>query len=142
MPNIASLLKSEITRLARKEVKALTDPIRKSNAQHRHDIAALKRQVAALDRQLTQAPRTRDTRPTPDTDNTPTLRFSAKGLQAHHAKLGLSAGDYGALAGVSAQSIYNWESGKAKPRAAQIAALAAVRGMGKREALARLESAS
>lgn len=141
MPNIASLLKSEITRLARKEVKALTDPIRKSNAAYRRDIAALKRQVAALERQVVRASRTRDSH-APATPADTKARFNAKGLKSHRARLGLSAGDYGRLAGVSGQSIYGWESGKTVPRQSQVAALAALRGLGKREALARLEAMS
>ena len=36
-------------------------------------------------------------------------------------------------------TIYNWELGKARPQKAQLAALVAVRGIGKREALAKLE---
>ena len=48
--------------------------------------------------------------------------------------------DFGRLAGASGQSIYNWEAGKAVPRASQQAALAAVRGLGKREAAKRLEA--
>lgn len=48
-------------------------------------------------------------------------------------------GEFGKLLGVSAQSIYNWESEKARPRAEQIAKLAALRSVGKREAAARLE---
>ena len=39
----------------------------------------------------------------------------------------------------SAQSIYNWESEKARPRAEQIAKLVALRGVGEREAVERLE---
>ena len=34
---------------------------------------------------------------------------------------------------------YNWEQDKSRPRQAQLDGLAAVRGIGKREALARLE---
>jgi DNA-binding transcriptional regulator YiaG len=66
-------------------------------------------------------------------------RFRAGGLASHRRKLGLSAEDYGALAGVSGQSIYKWEQGEVRPRAAQLQALATVRGIGKREAMARLE---
>jgi len=44
----------------------------------------------------------------------------------------------GTLLGVSAQSIYHWETGKTKPRQSQLAAIAAVRKMGKREAMAQL----
>jgi transcriptional regulator with XRE-family HTH domain len=43
------------------------------------------------------------------------------------------------LVGVSGQSIYKWEQGEVRPRAAQLQALAAVRGIGKCEALSRLE---
>ena len=117
MANFAALLKSEITRLARKELKAQLQPLRKANATQRHDIAALKRQLADLQRQLARATKAASgAAPATEGDDAP-VRFSAKGLQSHRARLGLSAGDYGALAGVSAQSIYNWERGKARPRA-------------------------
>jgi DNA-binding transcriptional regulator YiaG len=50
----------------------------------------------------------------------------------------LSAADFSKLLGVSALSIYKWESGKTRPRQAQLAKIAAVRPMGKREAFAKL----
>jgi DNA-binding transcriptional regulator YiaG len=139
MANFAALLKSEFTRLARKELKAQLQPLRKANAAQRHDIAALKRQLTDVQRQLAKTMKAAPVAsPAAETGESP-ARFSAKGLQSHRARLGLSAGDYGALAGVSAQSIYNWERGKARPRASQAAALAELRGVGKRAALARLE---
>jgi uncharacterized repeat protein (TIGR01451 family) len=73
------------------------------------------------------------------TDVTQT-RFVPKGLRSHRARLGLSADEYGRLVGVSAQTIYSWEGETSTPRAAQRASLAAVRGLGKREAHARLEA--
>ncbi len=74
--------------------------------------------------------------------------FSAAGMQdriiaavlALRQKLGLSAKDMGTLLGASGLSVYKWESGKVKPRAKQLPAIAALRGIGKKEALARLES--
>lgn len=139
MANIGTLLKSEITRLARKEVKVQTDALRKSGASYRRDIAALKRQVTDLQRQLAAVAKTSKRTIQAETAEPTKVRFSAKGLKSHRAKLGLSAGDYGRLAGVSGQSIYNWERGKAIPRQSQIAALADLRGLGKREAIARLD---
>jgi DNA-binding transcriptional regulator YiaG len=68
------------------------------------------------------------------------VRFVPKGLRAQRSRLGLSAADYGKLVGVSAQSIYNWEQGHAKPRAEQLATLAALRSIGKRDARARLNA--
>ena len=50
-------------------------------------------------------------------------------------RLGLSAKDYGLLVGVAGLTIHNWESGKARPRAKQLAAWGAVRRTGKWEAL-------
>jgi DNA-binding transcriptional regulator YiaG len=140
MANIGVLLKSEITRLARKEVKAQTAALRKSGASHRRDIADLKRQVTELQRQLAVATRTRKRATQAESPESDKARFSAKGLKSNRARLELSAADYGRLAGVSGQSIYAWETGKTVPRQAQVGALAALRGMGKREALARLEA--
>ena len=139
MSNLSSVLKSEITRLARKEIRAATEPLRKANAAYRREIAELKRQVASLQR--AQKPVARPTQaPAATGDGTPKTRFVAKGLKSLRARLGLSAADFGALIGASGQSVYNWEAGKAVPRANQQAAIAAVRGIGKREAARRLEA--
>lgn len=140
MPNINAMLKSEITRVARKEIRGDIAGLRKASAGFRRDIAALKRQMTDLQRLMSAMGRT-SKRAHPATSDEPIkVRFSAKGLKTHRAKLGLSAGDYGRLAGVSAQSIYNYEAGKASPRQSQIAALADVRALGKREAMTRLSS--
>ena len=139
MPNLSSVLKSEITRLARKEVKSSVDPLRKANAAHRREIAELKRQITAMQRAIRASGNVqRETKAPQDAPRS--LRFSAKGLKSLRARLGLSAADFGQLIGASGQSVYNWEAGKAVPRANQQAALAAVRGLGKREAAKRLEA--
>ena len=138
MPNFASALKEEIVRLARKELRSETEKLKKASTAYRSEIATLKRRVAALEKQLVQVSRKSAVKGTP-TDVTK-VRFSAKGLATHRQRLGLSAADLGALLGVSAQSIYLWEAGKSKPRQQQLAAISAMRKMGKREALAQLSS--
>ena len=138
MPNLSTILKSEITRLARKEIKAAVDPVRKANASHRKDIAELKRLVASLQRDMKAFSRPSQARIDAGGEATGSTRFAAKGLKSLRAKLSLSAADFGQLVGASAQSIYKWETGNAVPRASQQAALAAVRGIGKREAGKRL----
>ena len=141
MPSIAAVLKQEITRLARKEVKSQTEAIRKANAQYRRDIAQLKRRVARLSKQvahLEQQERKPALKATPAA-NVKGRRFSARGLKTHREKVGLSAADYSTLVGVTAQTIYSWERGKWRPRDEQLAVLVAVRELGKRETLKRLE---
>ena len=140
MPSLSTILKGEITRLARKEIRAAIEPIRKANAGHRKEIAELKRQVALLQRDLKAASKPDKAQTMDGEASSGSTRFSAKGLKSLRAKLGLSAADFGLLIGASGQSIYNWETGKSVPRAAQQAALASVRGLGKREAAKRLAS--
>ncbi len=138
MPSIAAVFRQEIIRLARKEVKAQTEAIRKANAQYRRDIARLKRQAGALSKQVALQERKRAAKGVPKA-NVEGKRFSPRGLKTPREKLGLSAADYAMLVGVTAQTIYNWEQGKSKPRDEQLAALVAVRDLRKREALKRLE---
>ncbi|MDB5870662.1 MAG: family transcriptional regulator [Ramlibacter sp.] len=140
MSNIASILKSEIARVARKEVRAETEGIKKASTQYRSHIATLKREVAALERHVRQLLKgAKREAPQPSGSHAGKIRFSAKRLADHRAKLGLSAKDYGALIGVSPLSIYKWEGGDVRPRASQLQAIAAVRKFGKREAATRLE---
>lgn len=141
MPNIASVLREEIARLARKELRSGTEALKKSNAQYRRDIAELKRQVSELTRQVGFLERQEAKRvQVPAAESLAEgKRFSAKGLQKHRARLGVSADDYGRLVGVTGQTIYNWENGRSRPRETQLASLVEVRGMGKREAQQRLK---
>jgi DNA-binding XRE family transcriptional regulator len=148
MPSFADQLKSEIARLARKEVRSETRALKKANAQYRADIAALKRRLAELERALARlskgGARVPSRSQTTDGGESPAaqgLRFRVAGFASLRKKLGLSAAEMGKLIGVSAQSIYHWETGKSRPRASQLAAIAAVRKLGKREVAQRLGAA-
>jgi DNA-binding transcriptional regulator YiaG len=142
MPNIGTLLKQEISRLCRREIRREVGTVKKASAAYRHDIAELKRQVTALERKSTvlakrtatavgNAPATLPDRP---------VRFVAKGLRSLRTRLGLSAKQLSLLLGVSEQSVYNWETKKATPRKEQLAAIIGMRNLGKREAQQRLDA--
>ena len=141
MPNIAVVLRDEIVRLARKELRSQTEGLKKASAQYRRDIAALKRQVVELKRQVSFLEGVVLEKPPVSlaANGAARVRFTAKGLRAQRKRLGLSAADYAQLVGVSPQSIYNWEREITRPRKEQIATLVALRSMGKREAQARLQ---
>ena len=148
MPNVGSLLREEITRLSRREIRRETQHTKKMTAQHRHHIAALHRKVVELERALAQLVRrasgaSLSAAPSSANGSTePRVRFVAKGLRSHRNRLGLSAGDFGKLVGVTANSIYAWESGSTIPRRPQILKIAELRSIGKREALKRLDATS
>lgn len=148
MPNIATALKSEISRIARKELRAELDALKKHSMEQRSRLAELRRQIDALARELKRVAKissVRSAKADPsatDGDDSVHRRFSPTRLANHRTKLGLSAADYGRLIGVAGQSVYNWEQGKSRPRAAQLEALATVRGISKKEAEKRLAEAT
>jgi len=138
MSNIAIALRAEITRLARRELRSETAKLKKASAQFRSDIAALKRRLAAAEKQLSRRIAGKISAPEPADADAP-IRFSARSLVAQRKRLGLSAADMGVLLGVSAQTVYGWEAKKSRPRQVQMAAIGAVRALGKKEAGARLK---
>jgi len=141
MPNMAAVLKQEISRIARKEVRSETISLKKASSQYRRDIAGLKRHVSNLQGRITLLEkRVLQNVPSQVTGaDAEGVRFTARGLCSQRKRLGLSAADYGKLVGVTAQTIYSWENGLSRPRKQQLPALASIRPMGKREARARLE---
>ena len=142
MPNIAAVLREEIARLSRREARSHTLQTRKATTRHRREIAQLKRKTALLERQIAVLAK-RMTSAAPAAAPVVAerkMRFVAKGLRSHRARLGLSAAQFGKLVGVGAQSVYNWERGAAHPRAAQLASIASLRAVGKREATSRLKA--
>jgi len=142
MPNLAAAIKAEIQRLARKEIRAQTGATKQAVTQYRREIAKLKRELREQQKKiklLERQERARLEQPQTAEESAENVRFSARSVKAQRSRLGLSAKDYGKLVGVSPLTIYNWEQGKSRPQKAQLASLVAVRGIGKREALARLE---
>ncbi len=142
MPNLQSVLSQEIKRLARREIRSELEATRKAVAQHRREIAELKRRNAALERTVSylQSRETKRLKAGPSQADPPKgTRFSARSLQAQRRRSGLSQKDYASLAGVSTQTIYNWESGSTKPNGKHLATLVSLRGIGMREARKRLE---
>jgi len=143
MSNIAKALGQEITRIARREARSLIKTLHKASARFRTDIAALKREnarshseIVRLQRQVLKSGTTSNAEATVEK-----IRYSAASVKAQRKRLGLSAASFGKLAGgVTAHTVYSWEQGKSRPRSAQVATFAAIRGIGKAEANARLEA--
>jgi DNA-binding transcriptional regulator YiaG len=143
MSNVASALKEEISRVARKEIRRETSSLKKSSTTYRSEIAALKRRVGELERQLRRVGRAgQSSSPAAANEDSASsaTRFSAKSMAAQRKRLGLSAAECGLLIGASSQSIYNWEEGKARPRAQHLPAIFALRNLGRRQANEILEA--
>jgi DNA-binding transcriptional regulator YiaG len=139
VPNIAGVLKEEIRRLAKKEIRAQVSTTKQAVVRYRGEIAKLKRTLAHQERDI-KSLKQQQQHDQPPAEETPSdsIRFSARSVKAQRARLGLSADAYGKLVGVSGLTVYKWEHGASRPRKAQLAALVAVRGIGKRAALLKL----
>jgi hypothetical protein len=103
MPNIGSILKSEISRVARKEVRGETQALKKSVSLYRSQIADLKRRMQALEQQLKRVGRVAAKAAPAETQakEGSAPRFSAKGLATQRKRLGLSAASMAKLLGAT-----------------------------------------
>jgi DNA-binding transcriptional regulator YiaG len=146
MPDVARVLREEVQRLAKRQVKAGLTPVKR-------DTVRLKRQVADLRRELTAVTRTSRAllaRVTAvvaakeaevATTRAATLRPTSKSLARLRRRLDLTQVEFGRLLGVSGQAVVNWEGKgrRVRMRKANLAALAGIQKIGKREAHRRLE---
>jgi DNA-binding XRE family transcriptional regulator len=143
MSNIASLLRGEIVRLSRKEVRSETEQLRKSAGRYRAEIASLKKRVTDLERtikKMTKSPA--QSAQTAATSASRQVRFSASGLKKLRDKHGQSAAVMGTILGVTPQTIYSWEAGNTRPGIKHIEKIAALRQIGKRQFAETLQAMS
>ena len=136
--NVMSVLKAEISRLARKEAKGIVAPVKKASATYRSLIATLRKQVASLQKEVAGLKRAM-----PKVDKVleaktePEGRFwiTGKGVKAMRKRTGLTQEKFAKLVGVSIPTVVNWEKAKGKLnlRKATGARLQGLRGKGKRE---------
>ena len=127
MPNITAVLKDEIARIAHKEVRAQTEDFKKVSARYRSHIAALRKRVDELERQVRRAGQPART-PLPRRRKSRKARRAASApprLAGQRSKLGLSAADFGALLPVFPASPSTSGSIARPGRARQLEAIAA-----------------
>jgi DNA-binding transcriptional regulator YiaG len=147
MGNIAGVLKAEIARVSRKEIKAAVKQIAKTNASLRRTVADLKRRLLQVERDNKRLRGRKGkepaVKPEISSDESKGARLTSKGIRSLRRKLGLGRPDFARLVGTSAQTVYTWErkEGALKLRGNTRAAILSVRDMGVREAKQRLESA-
>ncbi len=144
MTSFANSLKSEIARVARKEIKSDLQALRKTVGGQRSDIAALKKQVKQLtallkysqkQTKLSTKPETVATKPGGRKRQPP----GPATLTAFRAKVGITQAELAKLLNASVVSVNKWEAGKTRPRAAQVDKIVQVVKLGKRAVAAQLK---
>lgn len=148
MTTFADIFKKEVSRLARKEIKAEVDALRKQTVSLRAEIGLLKKELKSLQRAVSDAAtlaRSRATAPAGGGDVEdratrlkpgPKVVFSSQRLKDERQRLGLTQEQAAGLLGVSSLSVWKWETGNATPRASKLPGILKMMSMGKREAQA------
>lgn len=140
MPNVAQVLKDEISRVARKEIRASCDPVRKQVQTLRRTVREQQAKIAKLEKSLAKmvaqtAPETGSALYAPEDGQQEKSRARATpaSIRRHRHRLGLSQAELGALLSVSTNTIVRWEQGTSTPRAQHRTALLRLRDMGVRD---------
>jgi DNA-binding transcriptional regulator YiaG len=142
--NIVQVLKAEISRISKRESKALTSTTRSTAIVLKKTVADLKIRLAVLEKSNKELQKQVATlissQPAPVEAPEGRAWISGKGVKALRRKLGLTQGELAKLTGVSTGAVVQWESksGMLKLRDATKTSLMAIRGIGKTEARKRL----
>ena len=144
MPNIAQVLKEEIARIARRQIKQETAKLQRDSVWLRKSVASLKRQITALEREnrLLRSEVSRQRAGSiPRGEELKKMRVTGSMIRKLRDRLKISQAGLAKLVGVSGQSVYQWERKKGGLRLRQETkvALHRVRQMGVREARVELE---
>ena len=146
MPDVAKVLREEVQRLAKRQVKAGLAPLKRDTTRLKKHVADLRRELATLTRtsrvllaRATAVVATKETAVA--TEKASTLRPTSKSLARLRRRLDLTQIEFGTLLGVSGQTVLNWEGrgSRVRMRRGNLAALAGIQKIGKREARRRLE---
>jgi DNA-binding transcriptional regulator YiaG len=147
MPNLSQVLKAEITRISRREIKSSVSPIRSSNFVLKRTVAALKKRIAVLESEnkrfiaLQNELQEKKCEAQIAQVQNNKIRITSQSIKALRAKLGLSQDSLAMLLGMSGNAIYLMErkGGRLRLRTSTMTKLMALRGIGKREAVRKLE---
>jgi DNA-binding transcriptional regulator YiaG len=136
MGKIEQTLKYEITRLAKKQMRATCLPLVRDVRRLKRTVSALRKTVAVLVRLGTEleAQRTAErARLAAAPEDVKVARMSPGLIKKLRARLGITQSELATLVGVSTSAVGSWEYGKAKPEGHNREALVALRKLGKRE---------
>ena len=140
MPDVATVLKQEIRRLAKKEITLVAADQSRQIRGLKANVRDLRKQVAALERTTRTLAASRQQSAPQTESEEKSIRISAKSIRSHRKRLGLTQAQLSKLLGVSTASVTFWESGRTSPRGKNRQAIAELRTMGSRDAKVLLES--
>ncbi len=142
MGKFAGIIKSEIVRLARREVRKTLVPLGRDVRSLKSTVSQLRKTVLALERLAAQQQKELGQRKVPleaTPEEVKKSRFSPDLIRSLRRHLRISQKELAILAGVTVGAVAMWESGKFKPKDEKKAVIVALRKLGRREVRKLLE---
>ncbi len=135
MAKLESIIKSEIQRLAKREVRSAFRPLRKEVWGLKLKLSNLLKNFTVLDRLAKEISKAKSTEPKLEAspEEVKASRLTPERIAGLRKKLGISQRELGLLVGASLGAVAMWEKGKFKPKGEKKAALVALRKVRKRD---------
>ena len=145
MGKVESIIKSEILRLAKREMKKSFIPLTRDVRSLKGAISQLRKTVLGLQRVTAQQEKALRGQKVPleaPPEEVKKARFSPRLIRSLRKHLGVTQKEMASLAGVTVGAIFQWEKGIFEPRGEKKKILVALRKLGRREARRILEERS
>jgi DNA-binding transcriptional regulator YiaG len=143
MGKIEGIIKSEIMRLAKREIRKIAVPLgsdvrslKSGVSQLRKAVLTLQRITASQQKELEKGKMVLEAPP----EEVKESRFSPRLIRSLRGHLGVTQKEMAILTGVTVGAVHLWESGQFKPSMKKKSAMVALRKLGRREVRKLLES--
>jgi len=136
MGKVGSIIKSEIERLAKREMRKVSVPLGRDVRSLKNKVSQLRKSVLSLERFTAQKQKelsNREIRLEAPPEEIKQSRFSPRLLQSLRKRLEITQKELAILAGVSLGAAHLWETGKFKPKDNKMGVLLALRKLNRRE---------
>ena len=135
MGKLESTIKSEIGRLAKREVRKISVPLGRDVRSMRITVSKLRKTVLALERFMTDQQKDLEKKKVPleaTAEEVKKSRFSPRLIRSLRKHLGISQKELAILTGASIGAVHLWESGKFLPKEKKKGMMVALRKLGRR----------
>jgi DNA-binding transcriptional regulator YiaG len=142
MGKLEATIKTEIMRLAKREMRKVSVPLKRDVRSLRVTVSQLRKAVLPLERFAANRQKElakREIRLEATPEEVKKSRFSLRLLKALRKRLGITQKELAILVGVTVGAAHQWETGKFTPKPEKKAALAALRKLRRNEVKRLLE---
>lgn len=140
MGKVESIIKSEIVRLAKREVKKTILPLKGEIRSLKGIVSQLRKTLLSIQRISPAEFREKEVSMEVSPDEVKNARFSPRVIRSLRKRLGITQRELALLTGVTVGAIHQWESGKFKPAMKKREIMVTLRKMGRREVRKMIEA--